>query len=118
MAAQNQKGFQDPLSAVLNQSERSLELPLEKPSAPEAPVHADSPTPSLNQPNGNQGSEVGEPDRNDATDSSSAWSPEVLQPEIEGQSRAANHLMLLLRLRISKYDTPVGGRVESIKTGG
>lgn len=83
MEAQNQKGFQDPLSAVLNQSERSLELPLEKPSAPEAPVHTDSPTPSLKQPNGNQGSEVGEPDRNDATDSSSAWSPEQERPPLE-----------------------------------
>lgn len=85
MEAQNQKGFQDPLSAVLNQSQRSLELPLEKPSTPEVPGHTDSPTPSLNQPTGNQGSEVGEPDRNDGTDSSSAWSPEVLQPKIEGQ---------------------------------
>lgn len=86
MEAQNQKGFQDPLSAVLNQSERSLELTLEKPSAPEAPAHADSPTASLKQPNGNQGCEVAEPDRNDGTDSSSAWSPEVLQPKIESQT--------------------------------
>lgn len=88
MEAQNQKGFQDPLCAVLNQNQRGLELPLVKPSAPEAPAHADSPSPSLDQPNGNQGSEVGEPDKNDATDSSSAWSPEVLQPQPEGQTPA------------------------------
>lgn len=86
MEAQKQKGFQDPLCAVLNQNQRTLELPLVKPSAPEAPDHDGSPTPSLEQPNGNQGSEVGEPDRNDATDSSSAWSPEVLLPKLEGQT--------------------------------
>lgn len=87
MEAQSQKGFQDPLSAVPNESETTATLPLDKPTGPEAPVNTDSPTPSLNQPNGkegnegNEGSEVMDLDRNDATDSSSAWSPEVLQPE-------------------------------------
>lgn len=81
MEAQNQQGFQDPLCAVVNQDQSTLDLPLATPSVPEAPDPPESPTPSLEQPNGNQGPEVEEPDGNEATDSSSAWSPEVLQPE-------------------------------------
>lgn len=95
MEAQSQKGFQDPLSAVPNESETTATLPLDKPTGPEAPVNTDSPTPSLNQPNGkegNEGSEVVDLDKNDATDSSSAWSPEVLQPEIERQMRSKSYI--------------------------
>lgn len=97
MEAQNQKGFKDPLSAVPNDSGRTFELTLEKPSAPEAAAHTESPAPSLKQPHGDDVSEVGEPDGNDATDSSPAWSPEVLQPKVGG---------------------PLSGAMKWMKTGG
>lgn len=73
MEAQKQKGFQDPLCVVLNPNQRTTELSV-KPSAPEAPVHTDGSATSLKK-----ASELVERDGNEATDSSSAWSPEVLQ---------------------------------------
>lgn len=86
MEASNQQGFQDPLSAAAAaaESERTSALSLDKRAGREASVTTDSPTPSINQqaPDGNKGTEAVDLDRNDATDSSSTWSPEVLQPDI------------------------------------
>lgn len=84
MEASNQQGFQDPLSAAAAESERMSALSLDKPAGREASATTDSPTPSINRqtPDGNEGTEAVDLDRNDATDSSSTWSPEVLQPDI------------------------------------
>lgn len=86
MGASNQQGFQDPLSAAAAaaESERTSAHSLDKRAGREASVTTDSPTPSINQqaPDGNEGTEAVDLDRNNATDSSSTWSPEVLQPDI------------------------------------
>lgn len=86
MEAQSRQGFQDPLSAAVEESERASALSLDKPAGPEAPGAGDSPNPDVNQQaaNGSEGMEKAvDLDKNDATDSSSTWSPEVLQPDIQ-----------------------------------
>lgn len=82
MEAQNQqKGFQDPLSAAVAENERVTAVSLHKPAALETSGTRDSPTLSMNR-QAADGSEDTEKaahyDKNDATDSSSTWSPEVL----------------------------------------
>lgn len=87
MEAEKQKGYQDPLCVVLNQDQRTSDLSVVNPSAPEAPVHTYGPTAGPDQPTSKKASETAEPDRNEATDSSSAWSPEVLQPKLQAEGR-------------------------------
>lgn len=83
--AQSQQGFQDPLSAALEERERASSLSPDKPSGVEAAGAAmDSPTPSMNRQaaDGSEDTEkTADRDKNDATDSSSTLSPEVLQPD-------------------------------------
>ncbi|XP_008281640.1 synaptotagmin-16 [Stegastes partitus] len=84
MEAQNRQGFQDPLSAAVAESERASAISLDKPAAGvEASAARDSPTPSMNR-QAADGSEDTEKavdlDKNEATDSSSTWSPEQEQP--------------------------------------
>lgn len=87
MEAQSQQGFQDPLSAALEESERASALSLDNPAVVEAPDPRDSPTPSTNQQaaDGSEDAEkaVGQ-NRNDGTDSSSTLSPEV--PHVQSNS--------------------------------
>lgn len=74
MEAQSPSGFQDPLSAAVEESERASGGSLEEAAVAEA--SRDSPTPSTNR-QAADGSEDTEKATNDGTDSSSAWSPEV-----------------------------------------
>ncbi|XP_070776869.1 synaptotagmin-16 [Enoplosus armatus] len=83
MEAQSRQGFQDPLSAAVEESERASSLSLDKPAGLEASGARDSPTPSMNRQaaDGSEGVEKAtDLDKNDATDSSSTWSPEQEQP--------------------------------------
>lgn len=85
MEAQSQQGFQDPLSAAVEERERASAQSLDKPAVVEASGARDSPTPSMNRQaaDGSEDTEKAvDHDKNDATDSSSTWSPEVLQPDI------------------------------------
>lgn len=96
MEAQSQKGFQDPLSAAAAESEKTSACSLAHATEVEPSVRpTDRRTPNQQAPEGNGGNEGNEGnegnggtealvvDRNDATDSSSNWSPEVLQPDIQ-----------------------------------
>ncbi|XP_044023664.1 synaptotagmin-16 isoform X2 [Siniperca chuatsi] len=86
MEAQSQQGFQDPLSAAVEESERASALSLDKPSGLEASGARDSPTPSTSRQDadGSEGTEkVVRPNKSDATDSSSTWSPEPEQPPLD-----------------------------------
>ncbi len=81
MDAQSRQGFQDPLSAAVEESERASVLSEDKP--------AHSSTLSVNRPaaDGSEGTEkTVDFNKNDATDSSSTWSPEVLQPDFKLRS--------------------------------
>ncbi|XP_023261080.1 synaptotagmin-16 isoform X1 [Seriola lalandi dorsalis] len=81
--AQSRQGFQDPLSAALEERERASALSLDKPTGVEASGTMDSPAPSMNRQaaDGSEDTEKAvDRDRNDATDSSSTWSPEQEQP--------------------------------------
>ncbi|KAI3367887.1 hypothetical protein L3Q82_026224 [Scortum barcoo] len=83
MEAQSRQGFQDPLSAALQESERASSLSLDKPAGLEASSARESPTPSTNRQaaDGSEGTEMAViNDKNDATDSSSTWSPEQEHP--------------------------------------
>ncbi|XP_053290711.1 synaptotagmin-16 [Pleuronectes platessa] len=87
MAAQNQSGFQDPLSAAVEEMERASSAPPGNPSVHETSDARDSPAPSMRRPAA-EGSEDTQPpaqdhDHNDVTDSSSTWSPEQEQPPKE-----------------------------------
>ena len=82
MEAPSRQGFQDPLSAAVEESERASALSLDKPAGLDASGARDSPTPSMNRQaaDGSEGTEKTlDLDKNEATDSSSTWSPEVLQ---------------------------------------
>lgn len=82
-AQSQQKVFQDPLSAAVAESERASEVSLDKPAALQASGTKDSPIPSMNRQaaDGKEDTEKGANcDKNDATDSSSTWSPEQEQP--------------------------------------
>lgn len=72
--------FQAPLGAAATENEASA-FSLDQRAWPEPSCPTDSPTPSINQqaPDGNEGSEVVDLDKNEGTDSSSTWTPEVLQ---------------------------------------
>ncbi|XP_070698562.1 synaptotagmin-16 [Pempheris klunzingeri] len=83
MEAPSRQGFQDPLSAALEESERASALSLDKPAGLEVSGARDSPTPSVSRQaaDGSEGTEKAvDLDKNDATDSSSTWSPEQEQP--------------------------------------
>ncbi|XP_040917454.1 synaptotagmin-16 isoform X2 [Toxotes jaculatrix] len=83
MEAQSRQGFQDPLSAAAEERERASALSLDKPTGVEASGGKDSPTPSTNRQaaDGSEDTEKAvDRDKNDATDSSSTWSPEQEQP--------------------------------------
>lgn len=85
MEAQSQQGFQDPLSAALEESEKASVRSVDTPAVVEASGARDSPTPSMNRQaaDGSEDTEKAvDQDKNGGTDSSSAWSPEVLQPDI------------------------------------
>lgn len=84
MEALSQQGFQDPLSAAAAERKRTSLLPVDEPAGLEASGATESPTPSSNQeaPDDNEGTGAMDLNKNDATDSSSTWSPEVLQPDI------------------------------------
>ncbi|XP_054470219.1 synaptotagmin-16 [Anoplopoma fimbria] len=82
-AQSQQRGFTDPLSAALEESERASAVSLDKPAALELSGARDSPTSSMNR-HAADGSEemekAADRDKNDVEDSSSAWSPEQEQP--------------------------------------
>ncbi|KAG7232944.1 hypothetical protein INR49_005796 [Caranx melampygus] len=82
--AQSRQGFQDPLSAALEERERASSLSLDKPTGVEAAgAMMDSPTPSMNRQaaDGSEDTEkTADRDQNNATDSSSTLSPEQEQP--------------------------------------
>ncbi|XP_069573181.1 synaptotagmin-16 isoform X2 [Brachyistius frenatus] len=87
MEAQNRQGFQDPLSAAAAEIERSsTRANSHKPAAVEASAARGSPTPSANR-QAADGSEdtqkAADDDKNEATDSSSTWSPEQEQPPVD-----------------------------------
>ncbi|TDG99305.1 hypothetical protein EPR50_G00209520 [Perca flavescens] len=85
-AQSQQRGFQDPLSAAVEESERATAAAAaspNKPAALKASGARDSPTPSLNRQaaDGREDTEkAADYKKNDATDSSSTWSPEQEQP--------------------------------------
>ncbi|KAM8737618.1 synaptotagmin-16 isoform 2-T2 [Acanthopagrus schlegelii] len=83
MEAPSRQGFQDPLSAALEESERASALSLDKPAKLEVSSVKDSPTLSMRRQaaDGSEDTEkVLDLDKNDGTDSSSTWSPEQEQP--------------------------------------
>ncbi|XP_028252023.1 synaptotagmin-16-like isoform X2 [Parambassis ranga] len=84
MEAQGRHGFLDPLSAALEESEQASAPSLEKAVRVEAPAASrDSPTPGMRRQaaDGSEDTEnVTDNDKNEATDSSSAWSPEEQPP--------------------------------------
>lgn len=83
MEAQNRQSFKDPLTAAAEERERASSLVLEKPATLEVSDVRDSPTPSMSR-QAADGSEETEKavdnEKNDATDSSSTWSPEQEHP--------------------------------------
>lgn len=87
MEALGQQGFQDPLSATAaasTETQRTSALSVDESASLKASGAVESPTPGSNQeaPDGNEGTEAVDLNKNDATDSSSTWSPEVMQPDI------------------------------------
>ncbi|XP_051249635.1 synaptotagmin-16 isoform X2 [Dicentrarchus labrax] len=89
MEAQNRQGFQDPLSAAVEESERASAL--DKPARLEASGDRQSPSLSMNRQAADGSEDTAEKtldlDKNDATDSSSTWSPEQEQPPDEVSSQ-------------------------------
>ncbi|XP_030299502.1 synaptotagmin-16 isoform X2 [Sparus aurata] len=86
MEAPSRQGFQDPLSAALEESEKASALSLDKPAKLEVSSVKDSPTLSMRRQaaDGSEDTEkVVDLDKNDGTDSSSTWSPEQEQPPQE-----------------------------------
>ncbi|XP_074548100.1 synaptotagmin-16 isoform X1 [Halichoeres trimaculatus] len=85
MEAQNRQSFKDPLTAAAEERERASSLVLEKPATLEVPDVSNSPTPSMSR-QAADGSEETEKavdnEKNDATDSSSTWSPEQEHPHV------------------------------------
>ncbi|XP_027134551.1 synaptotagmin-16 isoform X2 [Larimichthys crocea] len=83
MGAPIPQGFKDPLSAAVEENERASALSLDTPAGLEASGARESPTPSMNRQaaDGSEGTEKAmDLDKNEATDSSSTWSPEQEQP--------------------------------------
>ncbi|XP_068573731.1 synaptotagmin-16 isoform X2 [Cebidichthys violaceus] len=77
MEAQNQqRGFKDPLSAALEESERASPVSLDKTAGLEASGAGETPTTSTNR----QAADGSEEMEKAAADSSSVWSPEQGQP--------------------------------------
>lgn len=97
MEAQSQQGFQDPLSAAAAETEKTSACSSDHGAEVEPSAPADRRTPSIHQQapegdggdggkaghEGNEGAETLDVGGNDATDSSSNWSPEVLQANDE-----------------------------------
>ncbi|KAF3700721.1 Synaptotagmin-16 Chr14Syt Synaptotagmin 14-like protein Synaptotagmin XIV-related protein [Channa argus] len=83
MEAQSQQGFQDPLSAAVEENERASVLSLDEPAVAKASSARDSPTPSMNRQaaDGSEDTEKAvDQAKNDGTDTSSTWSPEQEKP--------------------------------------
>lgn len=98
-AAQSQQGFQDPLSAVVEAKERASMLSLDRPAGDHPLASSDCPTVSMDQ----QSTEAVDHDKNEVTESPSAWTPEVLQSDI-------NHyysLVCLITLDLVKLETSI-----------
>ncbi|CAJ1074527.1 synaptotagmin-16 isoform X2 [Xyrichtys novacula] len=83
MDTQNRQSFKDPLTAAAEERDKASTLALEKPASLEVLDVRDSPTPSMRR-QAADGSEETEKavdnEKNDATDSSSTWSPEQEHP--------------------------------------
>ncbi|XP_059209761.1 synaptotagmin-16 isoform X2 [Centropristis striata] len=86
MESQSQpQRFQDPLSAAVEESERASSVSPDKPTELEVSRARDNSTPSMNRQaaDGSEDMEkAADYDKNDATDSSSTWSPEQEQPPL------------------------------------
>lgn len=85
MEAQSQQGFQDPLSAAVEESERASVCSLGNPPVVEASGVRDSPTPSMNRQAADSSEDAEkavDQDKNDGTDSASTLSPEVPEPDM------------------------------------
>lgn len=78
-AAQSQQGFQDPLSAVVEENEKAATLPLDTPAGDHPLASRDCPTMGMDQ----HSTEAVDHDKNEATESSSAWIPEVRRSDIQ-----------------------------------
>lgn len=86
MEAPSHQGFKDPLSAAVEELEKASVDSLDKPAADEASAARASPAPSTNRQaaDGSEDTEkILDEDKNEATDSSSTWSPEVLHPDVK-----------------------------------
>nr|XP_012775550.1 synaptotagmin-16 isoform X3 [Maylandia zebra] len=77
-AAQSQQGFQDPLSAVVEAKERASMLSLDRPAGDHPLASSDCPTVSMDQ----QSTEAVDHDKNEVTESPSAWTPEEEPPPL------------------------------------
>lgn len=84
MEAQTHPGFQDPLSAAVEESERASVDSLDNPTAAEAPGARDSPTLSMNRQaaDGSEEAEKAVDQDEHGADTDSAWTPEVLQSQM------------------------------------
>uniref|UniRef100_UPI0037E9895C synaptotagmin-16 isoform X2 n=1 Tax=Semicossyphus pulcher TaxID=241346 RepID=UPI0037E9895C len=86
MEGQTRQSFKDPLTAAAEERERASTLTLDKPATLEVLGARDSPTPSMSR-QAADGSEETEKavdnEKNDATDSSSTWSPEQENPPLD-----------------------------------
>ncbi|XP_047466744.1 synaptotagmin-16 isoform X2 [Mugil cephalus] len=90
--APSRQGFQDPLSAALEEMEKASADFLDEPAADEASTARGSPAPSTNRQaaDGSEDTEkILDQDKNEATDSSSTWSPEQEQPPCNEASSQA-----------------------------
>ncbi|KAM6968766.1 synaptotagmin-16 isoform 1-T1 [Tautogolabrus adspersus] len=79
MEAQARQSFKDPLTAAAEERERESSLALEKPAGIELLEVRNSPSPSMSRQaaDGSEETEkAADNEKNDATDSSSTWSPE------------------------------------------
>ncbi|XP_031136159.1 synaptotagmin-16 isoform X2 [Sander lucioperca] len=86
-AQSQQQGFQDPLSAAVEESERGAAASPNKPASLQASGAKGSPTPSMNRQaaDGREDTEkAADSKTNDAEDSSSTWSPEEQPPQDDG----------------------------------
>ncbi|XP_029972173.1 synaptotagmin-16 isoform X2 [Salarias fasciatus] len=90
MEAPSRTGFQDPLSAAVEEIERaSVSLSMDKPIGAEALASRDTPTPSMSRQaaDGSEDTEkTADQDKNEATDSSSTFTPEQEQPPADEAS--------------------------------
>ncbi|XP_020483022.1 synaptotagmin-16 isoform X1 [Labrus bergylta] len=86
MEAQARQSFKDPLTAAAEERERESSMALEKPAGIELLDVRNSPTPSMRRQaaDGSEETEkAADNEKNDATDSSSTWSPEQEHPPLD-----------------------------------